>query len=133
MPDLTTEYSPEKGWLTRQFENAKRDVAEWPEWMRKESGRMKTDMTTAEMRDIQVELVELLSVQNKPMKRWSPLLDILDEAIARREREESGDNCPKCGHSLQSHDCRGKCYALNTKPFSWCTCEDSPVTDGEAG
>ena len=46
------EYLPQKGWLSRQLAAVQQDVAEWPEWMRRESGRMeKTDMTLAEMRE----------------------------------------------------------------------------------
>ena len=46
------EYLPHKGWLSRQPAAAENDIAEWPEWMRKESGRMeKNELTLAEMRE----------------------------------------------------------------------------------
>ena len=36
---LTPEYRPEKGWLSRQLAAVEWDVAEWPEWMKQESGK----------------------------------------------------------------------------------------------
>jgi len=116
--DLTTEYSPEKGWLTRQFENVKRDVAEWPEWMRRESGRMKTDLTTAEMRARLEELrgAGLAEVRTRgPYLCLTPqeaewILDLALEALARREERTSferlvGPICKHCGIPEKQCDC----------------------------
>jgi len=144
MPDLTPEYSPEKGWLTRQFENVKRDVAEWPEWMRRESGRMKTDLTTAEMRekylDLRAECDEAMKCTYGGLIIMCDDLDVILnlalEALARREREEERDKrCATCGHRRARHF--GKYCSNGGKLIAnRCKCTgftDSPVTDGEAG
>ena len=85
------EYLPQKGWLFRQLAAVQQDVAEWPEWMRRESGRMeKTDMTLAEMR----ERLEKAKEWHQPcyedwLSRNSWILELASAELARRERGES--------------------------------------------
>ena len=90
---LTPEYRPEKGWLSRQLAAVQQDVAEWPEWMRRESGRMeKTDMTLAEMR----ERLEKAKEWHQPcyedwLSRNSWILDLASAELARREEMENSN------------------------------------------
>ena len=94
------EYLPQKGWLSRQLAAVQQDVAEWPEWMRRESGRMeKTDMTLAEMRE---RLEELRSVGLDEVRTRGPylcltpqeaqwILDLASAELARREEMEDSN------------------------------------------
>ena len=87
------EYLPQKGWLSRQLAAVQQDVAEWPEWMRRESGRMeKTDMTLAEMR----ERLEKAKEWHQPcyedwLSRNSWILDLASAELARREEMEDSN------------------------------------------
>ena len=90
---LTPEYRPEKGWLSRQLAAVEWDVAEWPEWMKQESGRMeKTDMTLAEMR----ERLEKAKEWHQPcyedwLSRNSWILELASAELARREEMENSN------------------------------------------